>query len=197
MCLCVGTLTAEPFEISSRYLVQGLTLIISWTSSMVKVKGRQVKKSYFHDFLVWVPGYKTLAYGVMLCYVTSWHDVMTSRDVMAWRHAITDSGLREVQQHFNVFFFLVYKTVIKDFSLWIARCKWQWKRLHRSSTPPLVIESQRFDHSGTCNTSWSEKAYCTKQKILGSTLPESGTTGIISRNNWISLVATLFSKHGK
>ena len=36
----MGTLTAEPFDISSRYLVQGLTLMISWTSSMVKIIGQ-------------------------------------------------------------------------------------------------------------------------------------------------------------
>ncbi len=37
----VSTVTAELFEVRSRNLVQGLTLIISWTSSMVKVIGQR------------------------------------------------------------------------------------------------------------------------------------------------------------
>ena len=39
MCPCVSTLTAEPFDVGSQNLVQGFTLMISWASSMVKVKG--------------------------------------------------------------------------------------------------------------------------------------------------------------
>ncbi len=41
VCLSVSALTAEPFSVRSRNLVQGLTLIISWTSSKVKVIGQR------------------------------------------------------------------------------------------------------------------------------------------------------------
>ena len=41
VCLSVSALTAEPFDVRSRNLVQGLTLIISWMSSMVKVIGQR------------------------------------------------------------------------------------------------------------------------------------------------------------
>ncbi len=41
VCLCVGTLTAEPFGISAQYLVQGLALMICCMSSMVKVIGQR------------------------------------------------------------------------------------------------------------------------------------------------------------
>ena len=75
MCLCVclfvGTLTAEPFDISSQNLVYGLTLMISRTSLMVKVIGQRSRspgqKRDIQYFLVRVPGTKTLAYSVMLC----------------------------------------------------------------------------------------------------------------------------------
>ncbi len=58
VCVCVSVslsvsaLTAEPFEVWSRYLVQGLTMMTSWTSSMVKVLGQshQVKKMSFPGF---------------------------------------------------------------------------------------------------------------------------------------------------
>ncbi len=54
VCLSVSALTAEPFGIRSRNLVQGLTLIISWTSSKVKVigQGHSVKNVIFR-VLAW------------------------------------------------------------------------------------------------------------------------------------------------
>ncbi len=54
VCLSVSTLTAEPFGVRSQNLAQGLTLIISRTSSKVKVKGQghKVKKRHFQDFLI-------------------------------------------------------------------------------------------------------------------------------------------------
>ena len=49
VCLSVSTLTAEPFGVRSWNLVQVLTLIISWTSSKVKVigQGHPVKNIIF------------------------------------------------------------------------------------------------------------------------------------------------------
>ena len=45
VCLCVcqlvSTLTAERIDILSRNLAQGLTLMESWTSLMVNVKGQR------------------------------------------------------------------------------------------------------------------------------------------------------------
>ncbi len=38
--LCFSALMAEPFDEQSRHLVQGLTLMVSWTSLMVKVLGQ-------------------------------------------------------------------------------------------------------------------------------------------------------------
>ena len=40
VCQCVGTLTAERFEVHSQNLAQGLTLMTSRGSLMVKVKGQ-------------------------------------------------------------------------------------------------------------------------------------------------------------
>ena len=79
VCLSVSTLTAEPFGVGSWNLVQGLTLIISLTSSTVKVKGRRSRslgqKCDFQGFLIWVirnPGY----------IMTSWHYVTSHK----WRY---------------------------------------------------------------------------------------------------------------
>ena len=91
VCLFVSALTAEPFDIGSRNLAQGLTVMISWTSSMVKVKGQghQVKKRDFLDFVIWVSRCQTQAYGVtkdsIIYGVTSWHHMTSLHDV-TWRH---------------------------------------------------------------------------------------------------------------
>ncbi len=47
VCVPVNALTAEPFGIQSKNLVEALTLIISWMSTKVKVIGqsRQVIKN--------------------------------------------------------------------------------------------------------------------------------------------------------
>ena len=52
VCVSVNALTAEPFDIQTRNLVEALTLIISRMSSKVKVKGqgRQVEKRDFRSF---------------------------------------------------------------------------------------------------------------------------------------------------
>ncbi len=99
-CLFVSALTAEPFALASRNLVQGLTLMISWTSVMVEVKVTGPK--------AWFPGF---------CYLSEqmpnpglWYDFVTSYDIMAWpchvtsQNDVTASRPREVQQHFSVFF---------------------------------------------------------------------------------------------
>ena len=54
VCVFVSALTAESFDIWSPNLVQGLTLIISRTSVLVKVKdqGHDVQKRHFQDFLI-------------------------------------------------------------------------------------------------------------------------------------------------
>ncbi len=41
VCASVSALTADPFDIWSRNLVQGLTLMTSWTSLLVKVIGQR------------------------------------------------------------------------------------------------------------------------------------------------------------
>ncbi len=70
VCVCqlVSTLTAERINVRSRTLAQGLPLMKSWTSFMVKVKdqGHQIKKRDVYDFLASVPGYKMLAYSMTL-----------------------------------------------------------------------------------------------------------------------------------
>ena len=45
VCVSVSVLTAEPFDIRSRNLVQGLTLIIPWRSLKVKVIGHRSRSS--------------------------------------------------------------------------------------------------------------------------------------------------------
>ena len=63
VCPCVNTLSVEPIDILSQNLVQGLTLMISWKSLMVKVVGKSSRslgqKWDFYDFLDCVQGYKT------------------------------------------------------------------------------------------------------------------------------------------
>ncbi len=94
----------EPFDLGSRNLVQGLTLMISWTRVMVKVIGQRSR----------LPGQKTWFHG--FCDLSEqmlnpglWCDVVTSYAVMALcchmtsRNDVTVSRLREVQQHFSVF----------------------------------------------------------------------------------------------
>ena len=56
-----------------------------------KVKVTRSKHD-FHDFLVWVPRYKTVASGVTWCYVTFCDDTTWRHDVMwrhTWHHAFT------------------------------------------------------------------------------------------------------------
>ncbi len=74
MCVSVSTLTAEPFDIQTQYLVEALTLIISRMSSKVKVKGqgRQVEKRDFQSLrLIFVRSVITKG-----CHVTPHSDVM-------------------------------------------------------------------------------------------------------------------------
>ena len=56
VCLSVSTLTAEPFDVWSRYLVQGLILMTSWPGLMVKVIGQrsrsQGQECHFRGFLI-------------------------------------------------------------------------------------------------------------------------------------------------
>ena len=72
VCVCqfVNTLMTERIDVRSRNLAQGLTLIKSWTSLMVKVIGQRSRspgqKRDVYDFLASVPVYKMLAYVVTL-----------------------------------------------------------------------------------------------------------------------------------
>ena len=92
VCLLVSALTVEPFELQTWNLAETLSLIISRTSSKVKVIGQRSRSPFWkkkHDFPIF-------SYGVNYvdctepfchdtwCYVMSRHNVMTSRDVMAW-----------------------------------------------------------------------------------------------------------------
>ena len=63
VCLCVNTLRAEALDIWSGNLVQGLTLMISRTRLMVKVKGQghKVKKGDVNNFPISVTGCTMLA----------------------------------------------------------------------------------------------------------------------------------------
>ena len=93
LCVCVypsvSAFMAELFgHIWSRNSVQGLTLIISWTSLMVKVKGQghQVKNMMSMVFWFERTYIKNLAYGVTSwCHVTSWrHPTSWCDIVMSW-----------------------------------------------------------------------------------------------------------------
>ena len=87
VCLSVSTLTGEPFNVWPRYLVQGLTLMTSWTCFMVKVIGQRSRSSgqkrHFHgsDLSERIPS-KPLP--IVWHYNIMWHHSMTS-----WRHNIT------------------------------------------------------------------------------------------------------------
>ncbi len=58
VCLFVSTLTAVPFDIWSRNLVQGLTLMISWTSPMVNIIGQRSRSP---GQKTWFPGFSDLS----------------------------------------------------------------------------------------------------------------------------------------
>ncbi len=98
-CLFVIVLMAELFDIWSQNLVQGLTLMISWTSLMVKAMGQRSRspgqKRHFQGFLIWVNRYQTPGHGVTSSHVMAW------RDEIMWCHRmmsafITASGPPEV-----------------------------------------------------------------------------------------------------
>ena len=115
VCVCVSALTAELIEVWSQNSTEGLTLMTSRTSLMVKVIGQRSR----------LPGQKRWCSGVShlgdhvkipeLCYGIMWrHDVtsVTSFDVK-WRHRSKDRfGTREVQQHFSVFFSIIFSLKI-------------------------------------------------------------------------------------
>ncbi len=111
VCLSVSALMAESFVVWSRNLVERLTLMISWTSLMVKVKGQRSRS----------PGQKTLfpGFSYLSQDTKSWtmwwhHDVMWRRGMTSW-HDVTSwndgrttaSWPLEVQQHFYSVFFLM------------------------------------------------------------------------------------------
>ena len=107
VCVCpsVSALTAEPFDIWSQNLVQALTVMISWMSLMAKVKGQGHRVKNLISMIFWYERTDTKPW-----LMASWHDVMTSRDVIGrrhtvvWHHGMTPaSRLREMQQHFSVF----------------------------------------------------------------------------------------------
>ena len=87
VCPCVNTLVAEALHLWSRNLVQGLTLMISRTSSMVKVIGQRSRSQgqkmwlqWFSDFSAWIHNA-----GLMWCHGMMPRHHVTSHDVM-WRH---------------------------------------------------------------------------------------------------------------
>ena len=90
VCLFVSALTAEPLNIWSRNLVQGLTLIISRTSLLVKVIGQRSRsrgqKTSFSGFSDLSEQISSLG---LWCDVMTSHDVMGSRRDVIWRHCMT------------------------------------------------------------------------------------------------------------
>ena len=116
VCVCVNTLMAELFDIWSPNLVQGLTLIISWTSLILRVIGQRSRspsqKILFPGFfsvewrdtkpwlMVWCHGIIVWRHDVM------WHCGMTSRRHLTSQNDV-NTPTREVQQHFSVFFWHV------------------------------------------------------------------------------------------
>ncbi len=129
--LCVSLDQNESFLKVHAYIacmhinvVQGLTLMISWTSLVVKViRSKNMISPWFTGFLIWEKRYQTLWHqGIM------WHYDMTSRDVMGrrhnimWRHWMTTaSGPREVQQHFSVLFLFICRFPT---DWWHYSCSW-------------------------------------------------------------------------
>ncbi len=83
VCLSVSALMAKPCCIWSRNLVQGLAMIISWTSSKVKVIGQrsrsQGQKTSFSGFSDLSEQISSLGL---------WCDVMMSHDVMGSRRDV-------------------------------------------------------------------------------------------------------------
>ncbi len=81
VCLSVSALTAEPFDIQSGNLAEGLTLIISRMSSKVKVT--QLKTCLYVSCF-------TSLFSMGLCVMSQHHvwsrDVTTSRHDNIWRH---------------------------------------------------------------------------------------------------------------
>ncbi len=81
VCVSVSALTAEPFDIQTRNLVEALTLIISRKSLKVKVIGQRSRspcwKTWFLKFQMDELHWASL----------SWH--LTSYDGTAWRHDLT------------------------------------------------------------------------------------------------------------
>ncbi len=109
VCQFVSTLMAERIDVRSWNLTQESSWPwwnLGWViDGQVKGQGHKVKKRDVYDILASVPVYKMLAYVVTLwCNVTSVYDVrrhsMKSSVCLLWDRL----GMREVQQHFNVFF---------------------------------------------------------------------------------------------
>ena len=119
VCLCqlVSTLMAERIDVRTQNLVQGSTLIKSWTSLMVKVTR---SKNVMSDFLASVPVYKMLACSVTLwCNVTSWYDIKLRRhDVTAWHYLSFCCEIGSARGRYcnNLVFF--HCNVIRDLKLW-------------------------------------------------------------------------------
>ncbi len=91
VCLFVSTLTAEPFDKWSQNLVQGLTLIISQRSLLVRVtgqrsmsRGQRTSFSGFSDLSEQISSLG-LCCDVMTSHdhMTSWDHIMTSYDITA------------------------------------------------------------------------------------------------------------------
>ncbi len=88
VCLSVSALTAEPCVVWSQNLAQGLTLIISWMSSKMKVIGQRSRspgqKTWFPGFFSFewtdTKPWHMVWHHVTLCDVTRRH--VTSLDVM-------------------------------------------------------------------------------------------------------------------
>ena len=119
VCVCqlVSTLTAERIDLRSRNLAQGLTLIKSWRSLMVKVKGQGHQVKIVMSLVFSLQCQYTKCWPTVWHYDVMWHHGMMSwhHSMTSWRHSMTSSvfllwdryGTREVQQHFSVFFNLI------------------------------------------------------------------------------------------
>ena len=78
VCLSVSTLLTEPFDVRTQNLVGGLTMTISWTSSMVKVIGQRSK--------VKVVIFKIVIFLLFLMEIAQSHFVMTPN--VTWRYGV-------------------------------------------------------------------------------------------------------------
>ena len=125
---------------------QGLTLMISWTSLMVKVKsqGHRVKNVISMVFFIWNPGL--------------WCDIMTSYDIMVWCHEITlHHG--KMSQYYVMSWndnsqWVDGSAATKHFQFLQMSCSWNFHQESHIISIVIHLLNQRNERTAKAHPSW-------------------------------------------